>query len=211
MAGLLDKVRKWIWGDDPMRYRERLAEFRLGPADIAIDCGANVGNVTEHLAAGGATVHAFEPNPYAFAQLAERFAGRDNVHCYQQAVLDHAGQIRLYLHIHAAENQVGWSQGSSLLATKSNVNPDTFAEVTAVDLAEFILGLGQTVRVVKMDIEGVEGCVIRRLLDSGAIAQIGHLLVETHDGRIPELRAETDALRDRIDREGRTNIRLDWV
>ena len=211
MAALLDRVRKWIWGDDPMHYRERLAEFRLGPGDIAIDCGANVGNVTEHLAAGGATVHAFEPNPYAFAQLAERFAGRDNIHCHPQAVLDHAGQIRLYLHVHAAENQVGWSQGSSLLATKSNVNPDTFAEVTAVDLAEFILGLDRPVRVVKMDIEGVECRVIQRLLDSGAIAQIGHLLVETHDGRIPELRAETDALRDRIARDRRTNIRLDWV
>jgi FkbM family methyltransferase len=211
MAGLLDRVRKWIWGDDPMHYRARLAEFRLGPGDVAIDCGANVGNVTEHLAAGGATVYAFEPNPYAFAQLAERFASRAHIHCLPQAVLDRPGQSRLYLHTRAAENQVGWSQGSSLLATKSNVNPETFAEVTTIDLAEFILGLGRSVRVVKMDIEGVECRVIQRLLDSGAIAQIGHLLVETHDSRIPELRAETDALRERIAREGRTNIRLDWV
>ena len=211
MAGLLDRVRKWVWGDDPMRYRERLAEFRLGPGDIAIDCGANVGNVTEHLAAGGATVHAFEPNPFAFERLAGRFAGRANVHCRQQAVLDRPGQIRLYLHTHAPENQVGWSQGSSLLATKSNVNPETFAEVAAVDLADFILGLGCPVRLVKMDIEGVECRVIRRLLDSGAIARIGHLLVETHDTRIPELRAETDALRERIAREGLAHIRLDWV
>jgi FkbM family methyltransferase len=211
MANLLDRVRRWIWGDDPMRYRERLAEFQPGPGEIAIDCGANVGNVTELLAARGATVYAFEPNPHAFAQLTARFAGRADVHCRQQAVLDCAEQLPLYFHSHAAEDHIAWSQGSSLVASKPNVNRETFTQVAAIDLADFILGLARPVRLVKMDVEGVECRIIRRLIDSGAIAQIGHLLVETHDHRMPELRAETDALRERIAREGRTNIRLDWV
>ena len=40
--------------------------------DVVFDCGANVGDVTAPLAATGATVHAFEPDPFAFGQLSRR-------------------------------------------------------------------------------------------------------------------------------------------
>src|SRR5690348_12928173 len=49
---------------------------RLGPGDIAIDLGAHVGTITERLARTGATVHAFEPDPDAFAILSAQMAGR---------------------------------------------------------------------------------------------------------------------------------------
>ncbi|MFM7443241.1 MAG: FkbM family methyltransferase, partial [Tabrizicola sp.] len=35
----------------------------LRPGDVAVDCGANRGDVTAVLAASGAVVHAFEPDP----------------------------------------------------------------------------------------------------------------------------------------------------
>jgi 16S rRNA A1518/A1519 N6-dimethyltransferase RsmA/KsgA/DIM1 with predicted DNA glycosylase/AP lyase activity len=46
----------------------------LRPGDVVVDCGANRGDVTEALAGSGATVHAFEPDPYNLARLQERFA-----------------------------------------------------------------------------------------------------------------------------------------
>jgi FkbM family methyltransferase len=188
----------------PNEIERWVSALGLTPDDVAIDCGANVGVVTVPLARTGATIHAFEPNPAAFAVLSDRVGGKPNVELHQQAVLDRADRVRLYLHADAADDPIGASVGSSLLAFKYNVNPDTFVTVDAVDLAEFVLSLDRTVRVVKLDVEGVECSIVHRLVDSGAIERIDTLVVELHDHHIPQLQAENDALRSRIEREGLT-------
>src|SRR3546814_4183293 len=69
---MLTKLRGILRGRAPTQgaMRDFLdAAKRLRPGDIAIDCGANVGRFTRPIAEGGATVHAFEPNPDAFAEL----------------------------------------------------------------------------------------------------------------------------------------------
>src|SRR5215213_9742927 len=45
------------------RSLRRLRATGLKPGDLAIDCGANVGEITARMRASGATVYAFEPNP----------------------------------------------------------------------------------------------------------------------------------------------------
>ena len=47
----------------------------LEPGDVVIDCGANLGAVAGPLADTGATVHAFEPDPYTFGRLSEALGG----------------------------------------------------------------------------------------------------------------------------------------
>ncbi len=188
----------------------RLADVGLGPGDIAIDCGANVGEVTGVLARTGATVHAFEPNPDAFERLHRRFAGHSRVHCRQQAVLDHAGDVRLYLHTQAEEDPVLYSSGSSLLGSKTNVRTDRHVTVEAVDLDAFIRGLGAPVKVLKIDVEGVEGRILKKLIGSGTAGRIEHIFVETHDERMPELREEMAEVRAMIAERELENIHLDW-
>src|SRR5689334_14105818 len=58
----------------------------LGPDDIALDCGANVGEFTELLARTGCQVFAFEPDPYAFSRLSERLANFPNARLMNAAV-----------------------------------------------------------------------------------------------------------------------------
>src|SRR3546814_13037940 len=75
---MLTKLRGILRGRAPTQgaMRDFLdAAKRLRPGDIAIDCGANVGRFTRPIAEGGATVHAFEPNPDAFAALLRNLAG----------------------------------------------------------------------------------------------------------------------------------------
>ena len=64
-------------------YNEAVAN--LGPGDIAIDLGANVGEFTAPLADTGARVFAFEPDPLAFAMLHELLGHRDNVTLFNAA------------------------------------------------------------------------------------------------------------------------------
>jgi 16S rRNA A1518/A1519 N6-dimethyltransferase RsmA/KsgA/DIM1 with predicted DNA glycosylase/AP lyase activity len=79
----------------PNALERRVAGLGLGPGDVAIDCGATVGVVTVALARTGAEVYAFEPNPDAFGELANRIGTRGNIHLYPQAVLDRDETDRL--------------------------------------------------------------------------------------------------------------------
>lgn len=192
------------------RARRALWAVRLGPGDLAIDCGANVGEITAQLGRNGATVHAFEPNPFAHAELVRRCAHLPNVHCRPQGVLDRAGTARLYFHENSDADEVHWSTGSSLLDFKSNVRKGKFVDVEVIDLGAFIAALPGRVKVLKLDVEGVEVPIVERLIETGAVARIDHVFVETHEKKIPELAAATQALRDRIRRERLQNVNLDW-
>jgi FkbM family methyltransferase len=199
------------------RWREgrslrRLAAAGLARGDIAIDCGANVGEITARMRAAGAEVYAFEPNPQAYAALQQRFAGDPGVHCLQKAVDDQPGTVKLFMHQRAAENPLMWSVGSSLVGTKSNVSADSFVEVEAVDLAAFIAALPQPVKVLKIDVEGVECRLLKRLFQTEAISRVEHVFVETHETRMPEMRGELDWVRAEIERRGLgRKVDLDWV
>ena len=151
----------------PTATESRIAAIGLRPGDVAIDCGANVGNVTAVLARTGAHVHAFEPNPHAFSVLAERFGDAPNVELHDRAVLDRAGATRLHLHVDAEHDPLGGSIGSSVLPFKGNVDAENYVQVEAIDLSEFVLELEQPVKLVKIDVEGAECPIVHRLLDTG--------------------------------------------
>lgn len=188
-----------------------LALVNLQACDIAIDCGANVGNITARIAATQAEVFTFEPNPYAFSVLKKRFEKNQNVHCFNQGVHDHNGTMRLYLHENADQNQIYWSTGSSFLEYKGNVRKESSVEVDVIDLVEFVANLKREIKLIKMDVEGVECPIIQKMINTGIIHRIEMLLVETHDAKVPQLKKETDALRNRIAKEGLTNINLNWI
>jgi FkbM family methyltransferase len=192
------------------RSLRELLRIKLKAADIAIDCGANVGVVTALLCRTGATVYAFEPNPFAFERLKKRFSSNPNIHCFQKGVLDKNGTMRLYLHELSDQDEVKYSTGSSLLDFKGNVLADKFIEVEIIDLTEFIESLHRRVKLLKMDVEGVECRILNKLIDTGIINSIDHVFVETHDRKTPALKPETDQLRERLRKQKLSHVNLDW-
>jgi FkbM family methyltransferase len=182
----------------------------LRPGDLAIDCGANVGHVTALLAKQGADVVAFEPNPNAFVLLAERFARNPRVDCRPQAASTRAGTARLYLHVDATEDPVKWSVGSSLLGAKPNVDEHSWVDVETIDLDEFVMALGRPVKLLKLDVEGSEIEILDRLISSGRLDEIDHVLVEMHDTRIPGLEQAGADLRKRLAAPRFAHVQLDW-
>jgi FkbM family methyltransferase len=208
LRGLAGRVRR---GFRPTGLDRRFAALGIAPGDVAIDCGANIGDVTAALVRRGAFVHAFEPDPAAFAVLIERFGDASKVEVRQQAVLDRAGRVRLYLHVDATHDPVGASVGSSVLPFKGNVDEERYVEVEAIDLSELVLALPRPVKVVKIDVEGAECPIVNRLIDTGAIERTETVLVELHDRHIPELTRDYAALRERLEREGLVDrVLTDW-
>ena len=205
-------LRKFVPAKTPeQKARKQLFSIKLGKTDIAIDCGANVGNITQHLCKSGATVYCFEPNPYAFEVLQDRFSNMQNVHCIPKGVSDKKSMMKLYLHENSDKDEVHWSTGSSLLNFKGNVLNDKYVEVEIIDLCEFIESLNYRVRILKMDVEGVECEILKKIICSGVIDKIDYAFVETHDHKIPELKVETDAIRELIEQKRIKNINLDWT
>lgn len=195
------------------RHRGALRDFRavaIRPGDIAIDCGANVGEITATLADRGARVYAFEPNPIVFARLQDTFADHPRVTCLPAAVSRKPGRSRLYLHRKYRQDPLGHSAGSSLLASKRNLDQDRFVTVDVVDLADFIRRLGLRVRLLKLDIEGAEIAVLNHLIDTGMINEIDYVFCETHEYKIPGFAHQRRRLRRRLDRAGIEHVNLDW-
>ena len=193
------------------KARKQFFSIKLEKNDIAIDCGANIGKITEHLCKSGADVYCFEPNPYAFKVLQDRFSGMQNVHLFQKGVYDKNSFMKLYLHKkHSDEDEVRRSTASSLLDFKYNINNKKYVEVQIIDLCEFIESLNHRVRILKMDVEGVEFAILKKIIDSDVIGKIDYIFLETHDHKIPELKAEAQAVRKLIKKRKIENINLDW-
>ena len=193
------------------KARNALFSVEIKKGDIAIDCGANVGEITQYFYDSGATVYAFEPNPYAYEVLKNRFSGMKNVHCIPKGVSDSNGIVKLYMHENSDDDEVYWSTGSSLLEYKGNVSSEKYIDVGVVDLCEFIESIKQRVKVLKMDVEGVECAILKKMIEKGITNNIDHIFVETHEQKIPELAAETNHIRELIAKNNIRNINLDWV
>ncbi len=191
IAAIIERLRLY----KNMTREHRAIIYGLKAGQIAIDCGANVGVVSRAMASNGADVYAFEPNPYAYAECLKRCAKYSTVHLMPKAVGNENGKVNLYLHKEAASDQVAFSQGSSVLKTKLNVNPDDYREVDVIDLAAFVKSIGQRINLLKMDIEGFEVEVIPNLIQSGAIDLIDLCFVELHERKAPELLEKTNTLR----------------
>ena len=105
----------------------------LRPGDLAVDLGANRGDVTALLAATGADVVAFEPDPLTFAKLQTRFAGVANVTLIRAAAGVASGTVRLMRADNFAENPDGASVKSTILDGGRRMDGQNAVEVELID------------------------------------------------------------------------------
>jgi FkbM family methyltransferase len=194
------------------RFAFEKALRSIRPGDITIDCGANIGEVSHQFAIRGAMVHAFEPDPWAFSYLSNRFSQQANVSCHAAAVGATQSDLILYRRPDFDADPAERSTGSSLYRAKSNVDPNAGIRVQQSDLNSFIRGLQRRVRVLKIDIEGAEVPLLESMLEEKTIDLCDVVFVETHETRIPELVDRTEALRVRFNQDPyRSRVFLGWI
>jgi FkbM family methyltransferase len=213
--GWIRKVKKKIrkrFFPTPKDLAERLFySVELGEGDIVLDCGANVGEFTEYLAASGAEVLAFEPHPDAFAILKLRMMRFPNVKCYNKAVWIEDSKIRLFRS--SQGKGIRDSESSSILSEKENVNSANYFEVECVNLISLLQSFPAPVRLMKMDIEGAEVEILESIVEHGCEGLIEYAFIETHDRSIPSLADRTERVRlklEQLDPKSGSFYNFDW-
>lgn len=187
----------------------------LRPGDVVVDLGANVGKITGQLAATGAQVHAFEPDPWTFAELHRAVGALPNVTLWNAAAGAVAGRMTLRRSVLFSEDPRRGSVGSTLIEGSAHSDPENTAEVEVIDMPAFLGSLiaqhGE-IAFLKMDIEGAELDLLDRMETAPGFEAIRLTLVETHEFLFPALRPRYRDLRSRLGATWpATRINLDWI
>ncbi len=155
---------------------------RLGPDDIAIDLGANVGEITTRMAATGAMVHAFEPDPETFEHLTLNTQNFPNVMLHQAAVGAEDGIVTLFRppSWKDEERRRSASKANSILTGSRTDGFDAAGEVTLIDFAKFLTTLPKPAALIKVDIEGAEWAMLDAVR-ARAMDRFDAMFVETHE------------------------------
>lgn len=160
---------------------------------VCIDCGANIGKYTQRMTSKGATVYAFEPNPWAYKRLKNLNLAK--VIPIQKCVSTSDQYINLYLHSNHNENNLMNSTGSSVESQKWNVDLQNSIKCESIDIAKFIVSLGKPIDILKIDIEGHEIKVLKHIAKNPeACSLIRSCYVELHDDKFKEFAEETEQL-----------------
>lgn len=187
----------------------------LEPGDVVIDCGANLGAVSGPLADTGATVHAFEPDPYTFGRLSEALAGRPNVVLHNAAVGAKAGTLQLMRDADWEKDPDGASVRSTLIEGGRRIDADSGIDVEVIDFPALLNALikkHKKIAFLKMDIEGAELDVLEAMEGQGLFDKITLTVAETHEKKFKHLRPRFAALRATVGAKYPiTKVNLDWI
>jgi len=177
---------------------------------VCVDLGANLGVFSRRMAATAGRVYAFEPDPWTAQELRKAVADLPNVAVIEAAAGVEDGTISLYRSKEFQDDPGRASQSSSIIAEKRNIDSSSGIDVPVVDFVRWLEALDSDVALIKMDIEGAEVALLERLMDAPVLSRVDAIFVETHESRIPELAARTEALRARAARLPHPVINLDW-
>jgi FkbM family methyltransferase len=187
--------------------------YRIREGDVCIDCGANVGIISDVITRLGGTCYAFEPEPGAAHILKMKFAGKPKFHLLPCAVSHKEGKV--------AFRSYGTASHichivTDAAATVQDIDENAAAtfDVEAVRLTTFISRLlmeHERIFILKIDIEGHEYDVLDDLINTELYKKIVHIFVEPHERLFPALAPDAERIRTIIKQRNINNIYLDWV
>ena len=199
---------------------------QLRPGDVALDCGANVGEIAEPLARTGATVFAFEPDPLAFDALVRRLAPYPAAHAIHAAVGAAPGRATLRRSARFDGDPLAATTSSTLETGKRDADasgandvevdvlplPALIAALAAGDVPPPLTGRPGRLALLKLDVEGSELDLLPALHAAGLLDAIACTLVETHQRKFPDRRRDFLAMRREIAAAyPARKVNLDWI
>jgi len=194
----------WYHGayDDPVLLFREFYVNRWMPSlsgapagSVVVDVGANIGAATLFWAredVPGLVIHAYEPNPQAFATLQRNIrASRHHaqIHLHPSAVSGTRGDIGL------------WVDVPTILSTSYGDAPRTHGRKTtvrAVTLDDALAPIPGDVWMLKIDAEGAEGDILSGAA-TATLQRVRNVVLEWHDDLVANV---SDVCRQRLTQAG---------
>lgn len=145
---------------------------------MVIDLGANEGWFSRAVADSGATIIAFEPNPFAGVRAIRRLRRFPNVTVITAAVGDRTGLVTLRFPVEYKRARVLHSGSASVEPSNRAVADETGLAVLGISLESLLRNI-ERVKFLKIDIEGSERTiwpVLEKYSD-----RIDYCAIETHE------------------------------
>ncbi|MCW2338517.1 FkbM family methyltransferase [Sphingobium sp. B2D3A] len=138
--------------DQDVKKLEKVIQL-VAPHTCALDIGANIGTTASLLSKHFQTVHAFEPAYDLCAALRKNLAGDEHATAHQCAIGEEAGKV--FLTQYSTHGQV------SHLSTGAPIENTQWRKVGPIPLRTIDSFKFQDVSLMKIDVEGFEGPVVR--------------------------------------------------
>ena len=175
----------------------------LKTGDVFIDCGANLGQEISLFSDMGIVFDSYEPHPYFFNKLVENFKDKKNVNITKKAVWVKNTNLEFYF----KKPEEMWgdnhrSGGASLIKKSNHIGGKTMVE--SIDIVD-VIEKHEKIKVLKIDIEGAEYKVLRKLIDTNLIHKPEFIFFEDHERKIvnrDEFQLDKKYVKDFVDRTG---------
>ena len=180
--------------------------YDLPDRALCIDCGANVGLITDIILFMSGRSVCFEPNKTAVNMLQKKYKHNQNVKIEAVAVSDKNSEATLSFYGQ-------YDRGANICGFKGELEkPKNISyTVPTIRLAEYINNLPESVYLLKLDIEGAEFDVIPDLIRSGAVNKCKHVVCETHSRFFKDGPEKLENLKKLISDFNIKNIHMEWI
>lgn len=173
-------------------------------ANIFIDCGSNLGQGLQQIASiyrmdASWIVETFEANPYLIKALTSNLSPLPMmITIHNKAVWDRDGEVSFSVMLEESEG----SSVEKLMAAAECVDQhsisfrkhDHIITVPCIDISTALKAYTKEDRiVVKLDVEGSEFCILRKMLSDGTIDLVSDLYIEWHTRFIATENKETES------------------
>lgn len=144
------------------KYTTRLFKKVIKEGDVVVDLGANIGYFTllaAKLVGKNGKVYSFEPEPknYNYLQRNIKLNGYDNAIAIQKAISDKISKVKLYICPYdSGHHTIGQYEGIRAYKPNFVYEKEEFIEVETIPLDNFFNEKGESINVIKMDVEGAE-------------------------------------------------------
>jgi len=165
-------------------YTEVVTMCNLKAGDIFIDAGSNLGQEIEYFKDLGVILDSYEPHPYFFEKIKKEYGNLENVTLNNKAVwIKNQRKNFFFKKDPAAWGDNHSSGGASLIKEKANLQGTFGCESECVDIAD-IIQKHDHIKVLKIDVEGAEYHLLRRLISKDLINKPEFIFFEDHSRKV---------------------------
>ena len=91
------------------------------------------------------------------------------------------------------------------------MNAEKGQSIEVVDLVEFMQQQNRKIDLVKLDVEGAEIAILKRILAAEAWHLFDRMYVETHETKIPSQLEDLNWIKSQLKERNIQHIKLNWI